>query len=473
MLVGPRWLQLVVVLLLFLGTLTALPKLVVWEGNPLAKGTGAPIDTSPLGQSGLVDFLRSSGYNVSLSLGDAMALLPKTNYTVLVVVVSSPSECGERVLGLYRALVDRALSEKSRVLVIVGDETDCYREVLGSIGVKLYPLLYGVLYTSDGLKAIPVIYDEGGLFIGYTVRAMGGIPFSWQPEGLSMDPPARVVAASLSLEVRRAGNSSKLDIYMVSDSDLFRNVVFEENGTGVKDLVAYLLDRYQAEPGDTLVVVPVEFTLGASPVDIVEKNPMALFHPGILFLALIEVYLYAENSFIEFLYSHTVFLLSVSTALSLLAYALVARHVEEAIAAFKPPPPHRAVTLYGVSEELALIISGRSLPGREARKALLNLYRILDSVLAEKYGRGVEGVLGDERVLKILAERTGLSIEEVRARLSSLRKYYERGIGAKKYPPLVLWRRVLEKELEKVEPILRAVGVSLEEARGLEIGFTR
>ena len=471
MLVGPRWLQLLVLLLLFLGTLVASPKLIVWEGNPLAQGTGAPIDTSPLGQSSLVDYLRGKGYNISLSLGDAIGELNK-GYQGVIVFIGAPRVCSENTLSLYHGLVEAAVARTDNVVVVVADEDKCYERLAEETGIMLVPEEGALLVTREGLRAVVVMYDEGKVFVSYTVRALGELPIAWQPEGVSLDPPGLVAAASASIGVERGAETSRLTFYLVADSDLFRNVVFDYNATGVRELVDYLLERYSLPPSSTLVVVPVDFTIGSSPVDLARNNPVALFHPGILFTVLAQFYLSAEKSFLDFLYTQPLLLLATFLALSLLAYTIIARHIEEKTTVFTPPPRPRVIHVHGVTPVLETLLS-RRVGRREARRALANLYLLLDTVLRDRYGKGVTGIAGDDKLLRVLGERTGIPPRELRRRLLSLHRAYQKASRKSRLPlpPVLSWKRILDKELAEVEPLLRAIGASLEEVRGIELGL--
>lgn len=120
----------------------------------------------------------------------------------------------------------------------------------------------------------------------------------------------------------------------------------------------------------------------------------------------------------------------------------------------------REVDWYGYGE-----LSGRILAegARLGKRDFLTLYSIVDGVLKSLTGASLES----EDAVKVLESR-GVEGAKAREYWRFMNKYYRRALGKTLWPPIVFWGRVCRESIELSESVLRALGVSLMEVKGLE-----
>ncbi|MET1101325.1 MAG: hypothetical protein ABWW69_02440 [Pyrodictiaceae archaeon] len=453
--IGPRWLQAVMLLIAFLAAVTATPKLIVLEGSPLASGTGSPGDTGPLGHSMLVDLLRSMGYRIAYEVPRS---LEGVDY--LLIWLPGPRHCDEGLSSLIAGAVKAERGKGGVASIIVSSEDEeCLKLISRIVGSA--PGFSGAVINVDGLKAVAAEYPKG-LYIAYTARPLSLIE-GWTSFSRTVYPPGYTIGAEYY--------SEGLLVVLFSDSHLFTNALLGLNETRIMELAKYLTRLMAPDNSSSLIIIPARAYV-SSIDELISRSPMALFHPGVLVAMITKYYTQLEESFIKFLGRVKWLLLFLVLSLGALAYMLIARSLERVLAYFSPPGPLTPIAVYGFTSIYELLRRGE-ISSKEAKRALQNLYEALDMVLERRLGAGVEEVLADDVKLSLLAARTGLDKDWLKGELTSLHRLYLKVSGKRRLPIVLRWRRALLHHIEGADRIFESIGVSLRELRGLEFELTR
>ncbi len=120
----------------------------------------------------------------------------------------------------------------------------------------------------------------------------------------------------------------------------------------------------------------------------------------------------------------------------------------------------REVEWYGYGEFSRRILAEGA---RLSKRDFLTLYTMVDGVLKSLTGVGLDS----EDAVRVLESR-GVERAKAREYWGFMNKYYRRALGKTLWPPIVFWGRVSRKSIGLSENVLKALGVSLMEVKGLE-----
>lgn len=120
----------------------------------------------------------------------------------------------------------------------------------------------------------------------------------------------------------------------------------------------------------------------------------------------------------------------------------------------------REVEWYGYGEfSRRILVEG----ARLGKKDFLTLYTIVDGIFRSLTGVSLES----EDAVRVLESR-GVEGAKAREYWLFMNKYYRKALGKTLWPPVVFWGKVCRESIELSEAMLRALGASLMEVKGLE-----
>ncbi|MCD6324604.1 MAG: hypothetical protein J7L55_05820 [Desulfurococcales archaeon] len=129
------------------------------------------------------------------------------------------------------------------------------------------------------------------------------------------------------------------------------------------------------------------------------------------------------------------------------------------------PSPVEEVDIIAETEVRRAVLTGEAV--KKPKEAVKGLWDVLNYVLRQLYGFGVEDVLRDEHLLKGFSEALNTDPEALKSRLSWLVKVSRKASGKAHLPVIISWKRALRKYAELTEQVLEPLGYTIMRRGGL------
>lgn len=442
------------ILVAFLATLYSPPKRIVFEKTSLA-------DESPLGHSLLYRVL-SSRYRV-VTTPDQLSKGP------VVAVIAEPTSCSYSKL---MSLLETLRAHAPRAGLVLVDKRSCAAGLSYATGIRLRPppVRGGIALALDPYSNITVaLVDVMAFYVPRSEAALLVVA----PRSLATVPPwARGVPAA-GVEAEAGG----VRIVLITAGEAFDNRLLaaaEKLGLGNAKYIVSLVERLGGP--EATVYLPREFY-------VTERGETPLvFHPAVLAAKAAVVLREVEEGMRRLVASSLPAALLVLSFLAGGTYVALTRAAGGGGVAAPENPrllaPSRPLEALGLSPVL-VGLSRRvgeklNLTKDEIKAILRDLYLMLDDVLKQRLGAGVEDVLENPELLNRLSWRSPGDRELSLHALERLHTLYTRKILKGKLFPIVWsWKRELLEILEGIDPLLEALGGGLKGERGVEYVLLR
>jgi len=489
-------------LLAIIGIIASLfvPTKIIEIGTLIYPKSASPLNKGYIGTKKLYDLLQSMGYEVVIADNEEQLLgYAEKGATVLIIAPDKPLDENESLI-LYN------LWSKGIINLIVADENTTSNALLEKYGLSItgkalfqyqlngyYPYPYAKLYpgidkiqvacrlirTAKGenttcsickplssqnlsssrfvlrlnwasLFTISCRDDARYIIIGETMPSVVDVNDNGVIDSDDVKPGEYTVYI-VGVEVVSDKGSR---VIFLSDSFLFTNQAFEmpmENKSYilfVKKLVSNI-----AENGSRIIIDNSHY--------IPEKEYMNLpYHPAVLlFFASL-----ALNSFDQML---TKIILD-NTFIALLTSLAFVMVLVLAIRYMFGIKEYRAIEISSVDEvsmiaetELRRSVMKKKLSSKEARRAINNLWNMLDYVFRRTMGESLEDIISFKDVLDMVASRLDLDSAVLEKRFSWMYRIYLKAIGRAWWPIVFSWRRILIKYIKYSEEILESMGYTI------------
>jgi len=458
-------------------------------------GSPTPFTDEWYGTSELANLLKNEGYEfiVLFSTSDIQKVLRESPgaHRVILAIISPEVGIGEEEAEDIATLLLRG-----NISLLVADETRASNTLLRKLGLEISGARLKGPLNAPYVPAVISVPEEGSFSVVLSVASSLEIVEGSIIQGLDYEAVSETPAGEL---VAVAGEAGKGRFFVLGDGTIFLNTALSGNASSLGDYrnLSLAIFRYlsgAADPSDVVVAYDLSHYndslkplrggngVGSGPsrsLDGIIRSYSGLdlpilLHPAMFVLLGLYFLRLAESIFFE-IASRELFVAPIAaTVLGYVIYRRVKKSFGEAlddnVETRVPEIDMIAETIIRRQVE-ALAKIGK----REALELTHNLYLILDAILSKHMATSLKEIHEDRRRLEHVAERLGLTVEELRDFTRTIIALNERYEGKRKFTPIVFrWDRKLRELLEASETILLKLGYTLmgkEKLRGVEYGL--